>query len=102
MATEDILKLDPTVHSPVRLAVLSILVSVEEAEFNYLKQATKSTDGNLSTHLSKLEGKGYIRVMKAFKGKKPVTTCRITAKGRGALSDYVKALEGVLQLKETK
>ena len=99
MATEDILKLDPTVHSPVRLAVLSILVSVEEAEFNYLKQATKSTDGNLSTHLSKLEGKGYIRVMKAFKGKKPVTTCRITAKGRGALSDYVKALEGVLQLK---
>jgi DNA-binding transcriptional ArsR family regulator len=100
MATEDILKLDPTVHSPVRLAVLSILVSVEEAEFNYLKQATKSTDGNLSTHLSKLEGKGYIRVMKAFKGKKPVTTCRITAKGRGALSDYVKALEGLLQLKE--
>jgi DNA-binding MarR family transcriptional regulator len=85
--------LDPVIHSQIRLAVLSILLSAEKAEFNYLKEATGTTDGNLSTHLSKLEQEGYITVKKSFKGKKPLTTCSLTEKGRGAFSRYLKALE---------
>jgi DNA-binding MarR family transcriptional regulator len=85
--------LDPVIHSQIRLAVLSILLSAEKAEFNYLKEATGTTDGNLSTHLSKLEQEGYITVKKSFKGKKPLTTCSLTEKGRGAFSRYLKVLE---------
>jgi DNA-binding MarR family transcriptional regulator len=85
--------LDPVIHSQIRLAVLSILLSVEKAEFNYLKEATGTTDGNLSTHLSKLEQAGYISVKKSFKGKKSLTTCSLTEKGRTAFSRYLKALE---------
>ena len=88
--------LDPVIHSQVRLAVLSILVSVREADFNYLKQATEATDGNLSTHLTRLEEAGYIAVRKSFRGKKPLTTCVLTEKGRRAFSGYLKALESYL------
>ena len=85
--------LDPVIHSQVRLAVLSILITVEEADFNYLKKETETTDGNLSTHLAKLEEAGYIRMKKSFRGKKPLTTCSITEKGKTAFSLYLKALE---------
>jgi len=100
MTTDSIVNLDPTVHSPVRLAVLSILMAVAEADFAYLKEATQTTDGNLSTHLAKLEEKGLIRVRKSFKGKKPRTSCVVTEKGRRAFAEYVKAMEGVLHPKE--
>jgi DNA-binding MarR family transcriptional regulator len=93
MNPEEFSPLDPVIHSQIRLAVLSILLSVEKAEFNYLKEAIGTTDGNLSAHLSKLEQAGYISVKKSFKRKKPLTTCSLTEKGRAAFSRYLKALE---------
>jgi DNA-binding HxlR family transcriptional regulator len=85
--------LDPVIHSQVRLAVLSILITARHADFNYLKKETGTTDGNLSTHLAKLEEAGYIQVKKAFQGKKPLTTCSLTEKGKSAFAKYLKALE---------
>lgn len=93
MPAEKFAELDPLIHSRLRLAVLSILISVEEAEFNYLKKTTDTTDGNLSANLTKLEEAGYIKIKKTFRGKKPLTTCSISEKGRKAFSDYLKALE---------
>jgi DNA-binding transcriptional ArsR family regulator len=85
--------LDPVIHSQVRLAVLSILASASRAEFNFLKKATDTTDGNLSTHLARLEGAGYISIDKSFQGKRPLTTCVLTDKGRAAFLGYLEALE---------
>lgn len=100
MKPDKILQMDPIIHSQVRLAVLSILLSVKEADFNTLKEMTKTTDGNLSTHLSKLEQAEYIRVKKKFKGKKPLTSCLMTEKGRKAFSEYLKTLEDIIHLKK--
>ena len=72
--------LDPLLHSQLRLAVMSLLISVESAEFTFLKEKTNSTAGNLSVQLDKLSEAGYIRVEKSFRGKKPLTTCSITKK----------------------
>ncbi|HYF70283.1 MAG TPA: transcriptional regulator [Ohtaekwangia sp.] len=85
--------LDPLLHSQLRLAVVSILLSVEKAEFTFLKEKTNSTAGNLSVQLDKLSEAGYITVDKAFKGKKPLTTCKITKKGIKAFEDYVQTLK---------
>jgi DNA-binding MarR family transcriptional regulator len=85
--------LDPLLHSQLRLGVMSILISVESAEFTFLKEKTNSTAGNLSVQLDKLSEAQYITVEKSFKGKKPVTTCRITQKGIKAFEDYVNALK---------
>ncbi|NIM90147.1 MAG: ArsR family transcriptional regulator [Candidatus Aminicenantes bacterium] len=93
MPPEKLAQLDPVIHSRTRLGVLSILVSVKEASFNYLKETIGTTDGNLSVSLSRLEEAGYISIKKAFKGKKPLTTCRISEKGKKAFSEYIKALE---------
>jgi len=97
MSAERFEPLDPAIHSQVRLAVMSILMLVKQAEFNFLKKATETTDGNLSTHLSKLEEAGYISVKKTFRGKKPLTTCSLSEKGRTAFARYLKALEGYLR-----
>jgi len=96
MTAETFEPLDPVIHSPLRLAVLSILLSARQADFGFLKKATEATDGNLSTHLAKLEDAGYIRVKKSFLDKKPLTTCHLTEKGRAAFIRYVKALESYL------
>lgn len=85
-------ELDPLLHSQLRLAVMSILLSVEEAEFVYIKEKTNATAGNLSIQLDKLAEAGYIRVEKGFVGKKPRTTCRMTEKGHLAMDEYVNAL----------
>ena len=85
--------LDPLLHSQLRLAVMSLLVSVESAEFTFLKDKTNSTAGNLSVQLDKLSEAGYISVEKSFRGKKPLTTCKITSKGLKAFEDYVNALK---------
>lgn len=84
--------LDPVIHSQVRLAVLSILITARHADFIHLKKETGTTDGNLSTHLAKLEEAGYIRVKKAFQGKKPLTTCSLTEKGESAFALYLLSL----------
>ncbi|MBR1835546.1 MAG: transcriptional regulator [Bacteroidales bacterium] len=86
-------KLDPLLHSELRLAIMSILAGVEEADFNYLKEQTGATSGNLSVQIDKLAEAGYIAVEKGFKGKKPCTTCRITPTGTEAFRNYVKALK---------
>lgn len=97
MSPEKFEPLDPAIHSQVRLAVMSILMSVRQADFNFLKKATETTDGNLSTHLSKLEEAGYISVKKTFRRKKPLTTCSLREKGRTSFARYLKALEGYLR-----
>ena len=84
--------LDPLLHSQLRLAVISILVNVEEADFVYLKEKTEATAGNLSVQLDKLSSAGYISVEKGFVGKKTRTLCRITTAGRRAFEEYVDAL----------
>ena len=86
-------ELNPLLHSELRLGVMSILLSVEEADFTYLKQETKATAGNLSVQIDKLSKAEYIEVVKTFKGKMPCTLCRITPKGIEAFEEYVEALK---------
>lgn len=90
--------LDPLMHSQLRLAVMSILMNVEEADFVYLKDKTDSTAGNLSVQLEKLAGAGYIAVEKGFQGRKTRTVCRVTDKGRAAFEEYVDALRSYVKL----
>lgn len=92
------IELDPLLHSQLRLAVMSILMSVEEADFVYLREKTESTAGNLSVQLDKLARAEYITVEKGFAGRKPRTVCRVTDKGRRAFEDYVDTLRSYLKL----
>ena len=89
-------KLDPLLHSELRLAVMSILAGVEEADSNYLKEQTGATPGNLSVQIDKLAEAGYIAVEKGFRGKMPRTTCKITPTGSEAFRAYIKALKKYL------
>ena len=91
-------QLDPLLHSQLRLAVMSILMNVEEADFVYLRIQTESTAGNLSVQLDKLTAAGYITVEKGFAGKKPRTTCQVTDTGRQAFANYVEALKEYLNI----
>ncbi|MGM9836564.1 MAG: winged helix-turn-helix domain-containing protein [Muribaculaceae bacterium] len=90
--------LDPLLHSQLRLAVMSVLMNLDEADFVYIKQQTQSTAGNLSVQLDKLAEAGYITIEKGFAGKKPRTTCRITQLGKDAFAAYVDALRPYLGL----
>jgi len=85
-------KLDPLLHSELRLAIVSILAGVDEADFTYLKEQTGATSGNLSVQIDKLAEAGYIEVEKGFRGKVPRTVCRLTPQGTEAFRTYVKAL----------
>ena len=91
-------ELDPLLHSQLRLAIVSILLSVDEADFVYLKEQTGATAGNLSVQIDKLAAAEYIRVTKVFVGKKTRTACQITEKGREAFELYVEALKEYLKL----
>ncbi len=86
-------KLDPLIHSELRLAVMSILVACEEADFVYIKAQTGATAGNLSVQLDKLSEAGYVEMEKGFAGKRPRTVCRITDAGRTAFADYIDTLK---------
>ncbi len=97
----DVPELDPIVHAPCRLAVLTILSTLDHADFGHLKQETRSSDGNLSVHLSKLEAAGYVKSRKQFIGRKPQTSYRLTAPGRKALLVYVSDLKKLLALNPT-
>ena len=90
--------LDPILHSQLRLAVISLLVSVKEAEFTFLREKTSSTAGNLSVQLQKLKDAGYIEITKQFKDNYPQTMCRITKTGIKAFEEYVKNLSEYLNL----
>jgi DNA-binding transcriptional ArsR family regulator len=89
--------LDPILHSQLRLAVVSILVSVEKADFAYLKEQTEASSGNLSVQITKLKEAGYIDVRKKFKGNFPQTICRITNLGRERFEEYVRAISEYLK-----
>lgn len=90
-------ELDPLLHSQLRLAVMSILLLAEEADFVYLREKTNSTAGNLSVQIEKLSEAGYIEVEKSFVGKKPRTVCRITRVGRNAFEEYTNVLREYIQ-----
>lgn len=89
--------LDPLLHSQLRLAVMSLLISVESADFVYIKEQTGATAGNLSVQIDKLSSAGYISVEKKFEGKKPKTTCKITSTGVDAFENYVKNIQQYLK-----
>src|SRR5664279_47158 len=89
-------ELDPILHSQLRLAVMSLLISVKEAEFTFLKEQTNATAGNLSVQIQKLKEAGYIDVIKQFKDNYPQTICRITQQGVKAFEEYVKILQTYL------
>ncbi len=91
-------ELDPILHSQLRLAVMSLLISVKEADFTFIKEKTNSTAGNLSVQVQKLKDVGYIEVLKQFKDNYPQTTCKITPIGIGAFENYVKALQEYLKV----
>jgi len=86
-------ELDPILHSQLRLAVMSLLISVKEAEFTFLKEKTNATSGNLSVQVNKLKDAGYIEVKKQFNNNYPQTICKITKTGIDAFEIYVKALQ---------
>lgn len=89
-------ELNPLLHSELRLAIMSVLLSVESADFVYLREQTGATAGNLSVQLDKLQKAGYIAIEKGFKGKMPRTTCAITQQGISAFEEYVSALRSYI------
>lgn len=97
MTAFDYQQLDEMIHSRIRLAVMSVLASVDEAEFTYLRDRTGATDGNLGAHMRKLEEARYVNATKAFVDRKPVTRYRLTVAGREAFRRYVDRLERLLR-----
>lgn len=91
-------ELNPIIHSQLRLAIMTLLLSVEEADFTYLKEQTSATAGNISVQLDKLSSAGYIEIRKEFVGKKTRTSCKLTEVGRRALDEYVETLKTYLKL----
>ncbi|MBD3349315.1 MAG: helix-turn-helix domain-containing protein [Candidatus Eisenbacteria bacterium] len=89
--------LDPLIHAPVRLRILTILADAADADFVHLRDEIGTTDGNLSRHLAKLEEAGYVRVKKGYAGKRPRTTCSLTKKGRRAFLAYLEQLAGIVE-----
>lgn len=89
-------ELNPLLHSELRLAIMSLLISVEEADFVYIREQTRATAGNLSVQLDKLNNAGYVKVTKTFKGKMPCTICKITSVGVKAFEEYVEALKSYI------
>lgn len=99
MSDFDYQLLDDIIHSRIRLAVMALLVNVDEAEFNFLKEKVNATDGNLSVHLKKLEEAGYISVKKEFIDRKPRTLYALTNTGRKAFDQYLIRLENLIKNK---
>lgn len=90
-------ELDPILHSQLRLAVISLLIGLKEAEFTFIKEKTNATAGNLSVQINKLKEAEYIQVTKQFKDNYPQTLCRITTKGIDAFEKYVLALQSYMK-----
>ena len=95
-AIQQLAAIDRIIHEPARLMIVSLLDAVEEADFQYLHQATGLTKGNLSVHLSKLEEAGYVTIQKTFRGKYPLTICRLTGQGKQVLTGYRKLIRAAL------
>lgn len=91
-------ELDRLIHEPARLLIVTILSSVESADFLFLQRETGLTKGNLSAHLSKLEDAGYVKIQKTFKGKLPLTVCKLTAVGAKAVAQYRQQLQSFMEM----
>jgi len=92
--------LDPLLHNQLRLSIISLLMNVESAEFNFLLEQTKATRGNVSVQINKLKEAGYIEVTKSFRKNYPLTTCKITQAGIAAFEKYVKDISGYLKMND--
>ncbi|MBE2228961.1 MAG: transcriptional regulator [Ignavibacteria bacterium] len=90
-------EIDDVIHSRIRTAIMAVLISVDEAEFTFIREKINATDGNLSVHLKKLEDNSYISVKKEFVDRKPITRYKITEIGRKAFEDYIKKLESIIK-----
>jgi DNA-binding MarR family transcriptional regulator len=97
MASFDIGQIDDVIHGRMRLGIVAYLASAERADFNELKSALEATQGNLSVHLRKLEEAGYVAIEKGFLGRKPQTRVRLTAAGRKAFGNYLKAMSRLIE-----
>lgn len=91
-------ELDPVLNTPVRLAIISILIKAEQADFSHLMEVTQTTQGNMSHQLKRLNEEGYVMIEKTFKGNYPQTLCRITEKGKEAFEQYVVSIKKYLHL----
>lgn len=92
-ALQELATLDRVIHEPARLMIVTVLYAVTEADFIYLQRECGLTQGNLSSHLAKLEEAGYVLITKMFKGKYPLTVCSLTSKGREAFEEYVRKMQ---------
>jgi len=97
MTDFDYQQLDDIIHSRIRLALMAVLVTVDEAEFTFLREKINATDGNLSTHMKKLEKAGYVAISKTFEKNKPISRYMLTQKGRRAFEIYVERLEKLIK-----
>ena len=91
-------ELDRLIHEPARLLIVTILSTVESADFLFLQRETGLTKGNLSAHLSKLEDAGYVKIQKTFKGKLPLTVCKLTAAGTKAFTQYRQQMQSFMEM----
>ncbi|MGB6727562.1 MAG: transcriptional regulator [Terracidiphilus sp.] len=89
-------EIDRVIHEPARLMIVALLAAVREADFQYLHSTTGLTKGNLSVHLSRLEEAGYVAIEKTFRGKYPLTMCRLTEQGCAVLEEYRKTMRSAL------
>jgi DNA-binding transcriptional ArsR family regulator len=96
MKIKRLAEINRIIHEPARLMIAALLAAVEEADFQYLRQATGLTQGNLSAHLTKLEEAKYIAIEKTFRGKYPLTICKLTEHGRAILDNYRKVIKAAL------
>lgn len=97
MSEFDYQKIDEVLHSRIRTAIMAVLISVDEADFKFIREKTNATDGNLSVHLKKLEDAGYIKVTKSFVERKPQSIYNITSKGHKAFENYILNLESIIK-----
>lgn len=97
-----ILNLDKTIHEPARIAIVTLLSVVDKTDFLFLKNSTGLTQGNLSSHLAKLENEGYIEIEKTFKGKRPLTLICLSKKGKSKFKAYLKTIKTYLKQSEIK
>ena len=97
MNPETFLNLDRVIHEKGRLAIMSLLAASAEMAFTELRDTLGMTDGNLTTHIRTLQEAGYVSVAKTYQNRRPLTTCVLTAKGRKAFTDYINALEKIVQ-----
>jgi DNA-binding transcriptional ArsR family regulator len=93
---QELAGIDRIIHEPARLMIVALLAAVEEADFQYLRQATGLTQGNLSAHLSKLQEAGYVAIEKTFRSKYPLTLCQLTERGKEVLDNYRKVIKAAL------